>query len=173
MRVVDRSHFSNPREHQVANPFTAYRDDVPAPLSAEAAPLFAWARERAEDIAKRAERIASERDRLALVTSTVEESMEFGAVEEAREAVKAAKDAALDNDATYVKAKDALSKARKALREVKAAKSAKALKSTIRAMTTGVATAKDELTAALAAGKVPGVVEDVAARTERQMGATS
>lgn len=157
----------------MTRPFTAYRDDAPAAHVTEASPLFQWAREQAEEIAARAARIEAERDKLALVVSTVEESMEFGEVEEAREAVKSAKGAALDNDATYLKAQDALKKARKALRDVSAAKTAKAIKSTIRAMTTGVATAKDELTAALAAGRVPGVVEDVASKTARQVGDVS
>lgn len=154
-------------------PFTAFRDVPPVAHVAEVAPLFAWAREQAEEIAAKAARIEAEREKLARCVETVEESMEFGDVESAREAVKAAKDAALENDATYTKAKDALKKARKALRDVSAAKTAKAIKSTIRAMTTGVATAKDELTAALAAGRVPGVVEDVASKTARQVGDVS
>lgn len=157
----------------MTRPFTAYRDDAPAAHVTEASPLFQWAREQAEEIAARAARIEAERDKLAIVVATVEESMEFGEVEEAREAVKAAKGAALDNDATYLKAQDALKKARKALRDVSAAKTAKALKSTIRDMAQASATAKDELTAALASGRVPGAVEDVASRTERQMGGAS
>lgn len=154
-------------------PFTAFRDVPPVAHVAEVAPLFAWAREQAEEIAAKAARIEAEREKLARCVETVEESMEFGEVEEAREAVKAAKGAALDNDATYLKAQDALKKARKALRDVSAAKTAKAIKSTIGAMVTGIATAKDELTAALASGRVPGAVEDVASRTERQMGGAS
>lgn len=155
------------------HPFTAFRDEPPVAHVAEVAPLFAWAREQAEEIAAKAARIEAEREKLARCVETVEESMEFGDVESAREAVKAAKDAALENDATYTKAKDALKAARKALREVDAAKKAKALKSTIGAMVAGIATAKDELTAALASGRVPGAVEDVASRTERQMGGAS
>ena len=153
----------------MTRPFTAYRDDAPAAHVTEASPLFQWAREQAEEIAAKAARIEAERARLAAVVATVEESMEFGAVEEAREAVKAAKGAALDTDSTYLKAQDSLKKARKALREVKAAKSAKAIKSTIRAMVVASVTAKDELTAALASGKVPSLVEDVASKTVRQV----
>ena len=152
------------------HPFTAYRDENPAHV-VEAAPLFQWAREQADAVAATKAKIEAERARLATVLETVESSGEFGDLEEARERARKAKVAAYDADPAYVKAALDVKAARAALKKVKAHAVAKDIKKGIKALVATVGETQDRLATALSDGKVPAVVEGVAAKTARQVDA--
>lgn len=148
-------------------PFTAHREG-PA-IVAEAAPLFSWAREQAEAVAATLKRAEEERKRLATVDETVEESMEFSAVEEAAQALADAKKAALEDDPAVADATKQLAEARAALKKVAAFQKSKAIKKSIKALVEVATETKDRISTALATGRVPNVVEDVATKTARQI----
>ena len=133
--------------------------DTPPAHVAEYAPLFEWAKDQAAAVRVTKDRIAEKRNDLATVTETVEESMEFKDVEDCREALKKARDAAIERDADVLSAKEALADARKELAKVASFKKQREIKGGIKALETVCDETKDRLAHGLATGKVPSAVE--------------
>lgn len=132
--------------------------DGPPALIAQDMSLFDFAIREAKAAAALAQRIAdteAERDEAQAV---VEESGEFGAVEEAALAVKAIRDE-LMLDESALKAKAELKAARKALRAVKAHGVARALTKELKVLRATLDDAQHGVVAALATGRVPSKVE--------------
>lgn len=100
----------------MARPFTFADREPPAEIR-EHAPLFDWAREQAAAAKQLDERIALARERHERTVTVLHESMEFREVEAARERVRDAKKAAVEDDPAVAKAADALKKARAALKK--------------------------------------------------------
>ena len=98
----------------------------PPAIIQPAATLWDWAKTEADAIEATRARLDEKRADLATITAVVEESIEYGELEEAKERLKAAKTAALDCDAVE-RASDLLAKARKALKAVASAGKAKAI----------------------------------------------
>lgn len=150
----------------MARPFTFADREPPAEIR-EHAPLFDWAREQAAAAKQLDERIALARERHERTVTVLHESMEFREVEAARERVRDAKKAAVEDDPAVAKAADALKKARAALkksaREVVNAEKSARLDVKILVQT------KDEtergIVGALKAGRVPSDSDFVVERT--------
>ena len=140
-------------------PFGSFHEDPPAEIR-EHAPLFDWARAQAAAIAETREKLVDKRLELETISLVVEESGEFGEVEEAKERLKKAKQDALDCSPVQT-ATEALRKARKALKKVAATKKLRTIKKEVDVLRIVIDETKDRLASGLAAGKVPQTVADV------------
>lgn len=132
---------------------------TPPAIIQPAATLWDWAKAEADAIEAMRARLDEKRADLATVTAVVEESIEYGELEEARERLKAAKTAALDCDAVE-RASDLLKKARKALKAVASSSKAKAIAGEVKALKGVVEEGKSRLAHGLAVGRVPATVEE-------------
>lgn len=143
----------------MSRPFSSYRDESPPAIIQPAATLFDWARDEAAAIAATRTRLEEKRADLATIEAVVEESGEYGDVEEAKDRLKKAKDAALDCDAVE-RASDLLAKARKALKRVAAVEKMKSIQADVKALKGVVEESKERLAIGLAAGRVPQLVAE-------------
>jgi hypothetical protein len=130
---------------------------TPPAIIQPAATLWDWAKAEADAIAAMLVRLNDKQVDLATITAVVEESIEYGELEEARERLKAAKTAALDCDAVE-RASGLLAKARKALKAVASSSKAKAIAGEVKALKGVVEEGKSRLAHGLAVGRVPTTV---------------
>jgi hypothetical protein len=120
-------------------------------------PLFEWAREQAAAAKEIDAKLAAAREKHDRTVTVLHESMEFRDVEAARERLADAKKAALEDDDEVQEAKDALKKARAALKATAASavRAEKEAKGAVKALAEVKAETERGIVAALATGKVP------------------
>lgn len=120
-------------------------------------PLFEWAREQAAAAKALDEKLAAAREKHDRTVTVLHESMEFRDVEAARERLSDAKKAALEDDDEVQEAKDALKKARAALKATAASavRAEKEAKGAVKTLVEVKADTERGIVVALATGKVP------------------
>lgn len=120
-------------------------------------PLFEWAREQAAAAKALDEKLAAAREKHDRTVTVLHESMEFRDVEAARERLSDAKKAALEDDDEVQEAKDALKKARAALKATAASavRAEKEAKGAVKTLVEVKAETERGIVVALATGKVP------------------
>lgn len=136
--------------------FGTFREDPPA-VVADARDLFSWAKEEADTIAATLVLLNDKKLKLATIEAVVEESGEFGEVEEAKERLAKAKAAALDCD-EVLKVKKQLKLARAALKRVAAVGTMKSIAGEVKVLRAVFEEGKTRLATGLADGKAPQVV---------------
>ncbi len=120
-------------------------------------PLFEWAREQAAAAKEIDAKLAAAREKHDRTVTVLRESLEFRDVEAARERLADAKKAALEDDDEVQEAKDALKKARAALKATAASavRAEKEAKGAVKALVEVKTETERGIVVALATGKVP------------------
>lgn len=133
----------------------------------EHAPLFDWAREQAAAAKELDAKIAAARKKHDATLAMLSESVEHGDVEAAKERLRDARKAALEDDDDVQRAKDAVKKARAAMR--KTARDLIAAEKKAKGDVKALVQVKDEtergIVGALKAGRVPSDSDFVVERT--------
>lgn len=142
-------------------------DREPTAEIREHAPLFDWAREQAAAAKELDAKIAAARKKHDATLAMLTESVEHGEVEEAKERLRDARKAALEDDDDVQRAKDAVKKARAAMR--KTARDLIAAEKKAKGDVKALVAVKDEtergIVGALKAGRVPSDSDFVVERT--------
>ena len=142
-------------------PFGSFHEDPPA-IVRESMPLFEYVMEQTKAAKEVSARLDAAREDHARTVTILHESMEWRELEAAKERMKDARKAALENDDDLANAREEAKAAAKALKKTAAAlvKAEKKARGEVKLLAAVKGETERRVLGALAAGKVPQVTEE-------------